>query len=62
MLPNNDELDFEFKDKTLNSTIKMLKHPKKDEYMVFSIVRFTEEAIEKFSQHNISVIDQNKLI
>ena len=42
LLQNIDELDFEFKDKTLNSTIKMLKDPEDDHYKVCSIVRFTE--------------------
>jgi len=61
-LLNIDELDFEFKDKTLESTIKLLKDPMREDYMehytVCSISRFTEEAIAKFSHDKTSVIDQ----
>ena len=61
MIPNIDELDFEFKDKTLESTIKMLKDPRYEDYVVCSINRFTEESIARFSQHNTSVIEQYQL-
>ena len=51
MLPNINELNFEFKDKNLESTIKMLKDPNDDEdYVVCSINRFTEELIARFSE------------
>jgi hypothetical protein len=48
-LPNENELDFEFKDKTLKSTIVKIVNNDKGKYGIVSINRFTKEAMEKFS-------------
>ena len=57
-LPKYENLDYEFKDKTFKSTIKMLKNPKNEKYGFMSINRFTDEAIKKFEQNNLRVGDQ----
>ena len=62
LLPDFDNLDFEFKDKTLKSTIKIFTDPESQDYNVLSINRFTEEAIEMFSRDDISVLDQYQLL
>ena len=61
LLKNQNEMKFEFTDKTIKSSVKIFKNYSENKQAAFSINRFTEEMIEQFSTDEISVLDQLQL-
>ena len=61
LLKNQNEMKFEFTDKTIKSSVKIFKNYSENKQAAFSINRFTEEMIEQFSTDEISVLDQFQL-
>ena len=61
LLKNQNEMKFEFIDKTIKSSVKIFKNYSENKQATFSINRFTEEMIEQFSTDEISVLDQLQL-
>lgn len=61
MLKSFNELDFEFKDTSIKSTIKKIKTTKQSDAFI-SINRFTEHIIDKFNNENTSIREQYMLI